>query len=887
MRKLPIYELASPLSRVIPTQFTPGCTRCALGTGRPGINSGIAPEGAVGGWLLVTDAPSVTDNTSGIPFSGGTGVKIRQALQHKFPDQVFAFATAVGCASSEVEDEHVAVCAPHLSHSFEVTQPKGVFVLGSAAALSVLGYRVTMDSVEGGYGFIPGRDGAVLPVVFLPAMHHLSRNRLKLEQALRIISRWVKGEVVLTESGVLSHLNAECILVEDALTAETVCTDIYMEAVERTVAVDVETWFPAFRGQKIVSIAISWKTPTGQIKSAVWDEPGLNDFDALAALQDLMGDSSILKVLHNGKFDEHAFYSDKRLPPMRKSYINDTRLMCKLLNPAAGGDLESCSVRVGMGGHKGEISDLLDNIKTEVGKYVTSLKPTPSGKKRQAPQMVYAAPHQIPQQLISAAEAGRYEPGSWIYRWLPSDARARYNARDTASTLKLHFELRNQMSSGQQQLLQEVIMPATHALAVIEEWGMPIDMGMLDILDMHIQSQLAPVQQRLSQYTLDSGETFNPGSRPQLISVLSKLGINPKGKTKTGQVSTDDKSLEPYAAKHQIIRDVLAWRSLTKSMSTYVQGVRDAVCPDGRIHATLLLDGTQTGRLSCQNPNLQNWPRAESDPSKPQEGTMLRNCVYAPPGWVLVEIDQSQVEIRVAAALSGDPEMLATIRAGKDFHSATAEMLYGASFTDQQRTASKITNFSLIYEIPENIGYMLSKSLTAALKRNVSKDEAQEIADMIFGRYKRLRAWMSECYANGKRDGGAYTIWRGQRARFRPLPELGLPYDKSTSKDNPDRSAIETAIRGTWNMPVQGTSSDLTTAALGPMVDWILSKNVPAQLFVPIHDSVVGMVREDALGDYVTALQGFMTQHQGWLGVPLNADVKTGHRLGSMKKWKR
>jgi uracil-DNA glycosylase len=310
MRHLSLFPLTSPLESVAAAQNGPGCTLCTLGNGRPGINSGVSAEGQSFGWLVVADAPSVADNTSGIPLSGNVGVRIRQEIRRAFEQEPFAFATAVGCATTEVEDEHVRACAPHFKHGYEQVQPRGIFVLGAAAALQVLGYRVTMDSVEGGYGFIPDAMGLPIPVVILPAMHHLARNRLKMKQALAIMRRWVdmRGQY----HALTRHLGSSCIIVESGADAEFVANAIDMEALESTVSVDVETWYPAFRGQRIVSIALSWKTPTGTLRSAVWDKKGLADLDAIEALQGILGNDRILKVLHNGKFDEHAFYSDKR-----------------------------------------------------------------------------------------------------------------------------------------------------------------------------------------------------------------------------------------------------------------------------------------------------------------------------------------------------------------------------------------------------------------------------------------------------------------------------------------------------------------------------------------------------------------------------------------------
>jgi DNA polymerase I-like protein with 3'-5' exonuclease and polymerase domains/uracil-DNA glycosylase len=886
MKKLAIYEPDSPLDAIVSAAPNGGCNDCELGS-RAGISPCISVEGRDQGWLVISDLPTAADNVTRMPFTSNAGKTVRTILSQKAPNIPMAFVHAVGCATSEAEEEHVDACRKYVKHAIERTHPKAILLLGSLSAYSLLGHGVAPDAATGGYAFIrklnnPERP---LPVWFGPDPVSIARNRLVRAKFSRLIDKMVSWKWKQHHG---AQIGAHTYVVVTEEDAQEIYDRILQFSGRRPsapwgtsqpiVAVDVETWRPAFHSQEVVSLALSWYEGD-QIVSAVWDTEGLDPFDGgVATLRRLLQDDTIAKVAHNGKFDQHALSADTALVSMA-GYVADTRLLCKMLNPTAPADLANCAVHVGMGGHKQEARDALQEVKKQITKYATSLVPTPSGKARPPYNPPLIPVDTIPAELIQAMHDKDVELDSWVYRWLPQDVRIRYNARDTAATIKLWRELQDQLTPGQQLVFHEVVMPATHALTQMEEWGLPIDRSMLNLLEAHLQMDLVPVQNRLQSYAHILGGEFNPGSRPQLLKLMEELKLAPKGKTKTGGISTDDKSLEPLRGKHPIVGDILEWRHLTKMLSTYVEGVRGSICPDGKIHATALLDGTETGRLSYQRPNLQNWPRASTT-----EGRMLRDCVVAPPGWVLVEIDQSQVEIRVAAALSGDPDMLEIINSGKDFHSATAELIYGPNFTDEQRTASKITNFSLIYEIPENIGYMLSKSLSAATKKNVTREDAQRIADMIFGRYKRLREWMSERHKAGMAQGGAFTKWRGMDARFRPLPNLGLPY--SGDRNDPNKPLVETAIRSTWNMPVQGTAADLTTAALHPIVRWIQDSNAQARLLVTIHDSVVGLVHESALADYISVARQAMTQHAGWLGVKLNADVKTGKRLGQMQKYK-
>jgi DNA polymerase I-like protein with 3'-5' exonuclease and polymerase domains len=1155
--------------------------------------------------------PELEDIHTQMPLSSANGKLVRSILQYQIPNVPVAFVNALGCfgEADKIDDEEINACRKYVLHALRVIKPTKVICMGSIAARSIVRHAADPMSVTGGYGFIEHYNGGnkPLPVWFAPTPYQIGRNRIVREQFRSLVTavyQWKWGK----HHG--AHFGAETVVVTNEQDAAQVYAHLlsYGDQADSpyrvVVSVDVETYRPAFRGQIVISLALSWYEGD-KIKSAVWDTEGLDPLmGGVDTLCEILTDPRIGKVAHNGKFDQHALIGTRMLPAF-SPYIGDTRLLCKMLNTNASAALDSCNVLVGMGGHKGDAHAELDAIRVDLQKLVLAQQLTPAGKARKpyTPKFIDAAT--VPQDILDGIRDKTIEIDSVAYRWLNPRTRIIYNARDTAATIKLWRDKEPELTEGQRAVMEEVVMPATHALVQMEQWGLPVSLDMLGILEMHVEMALMPVQCRLSQYDKPDAP-FNPGSRPQVLALFEQLNLVPKGKTKTGGVSVDDKALEPLKSKHIVVGDILEYRRLSKVRGTYIEGVRNAVCPDGRIHATCLLDGAGTGRTSYQNPNLQNWPRASDDSDKP-EGLMLRSCVVAPPGWTLVEIDQSQIEIRVAAALSQDPEMLQIIHDGRDFHSATAELIYGPNFTDEQRTASKtciaegqlvltdtglkpietvgvhdlvwdgmawvshagvvfqgerdvieyagltatpdhlvftteggtlpfgaaasrlegrrlaiggngvvpagyayphgahraggksadevsggnmlsvprhlcsvrvqhppqedhrlclpeggevqqrpegdaagtavlsngpavqspavrlvqelrwarhpapvrvsrdvhslglgepsapnvqggadrsdqqrralragqpsarhgcgepaqlqgeplggllrgaacgcrcipghcariselqalrahssqscsqmgsgghsssggsircgdgcvrrvarvydITNagprnrftvsgyvvsncnFSLIYEIPENIGYLLSKSLSAKLKRDVSRDEAQEIADKIFGRYKRLKEWMREQHHAGLQSGGAYTIWRGKPARFRPLPDLGLADDPR----NPHiKQAKETAIRSTWNGPIQGTSSDLTIAALHPTVQWIVQNKIPAELMVTIHDSLLGMVRNDYLDQYISVVKAAMTQHQGWLGVPLVADAKIGKHWGSMKKY--
>lgn len=271
---------------------------------------------------------------------------------------------------------------------------------------------------------------------------------------------------------------------------------------------------------------------------------------------------------------------------------------------------------------------------------------------------------------------------------------------------------------------------------------------------------------------------------------------------------------------------------------------------------------------NCTDPNLQNIPRAQSI-----EGKMARDCFAAPPGYVLLECDYSQLELRIAAALSGDPEMRSIFEAGVDYHLRTAQLVSQTAWgippeqvEDKHRSQAKSFNFGLLYGQGD-----------AALAGNIGCTVAQasRIREAILGKFKVLDRWIKDQLAYATKHGHAWTSWEGKRARRRPLWRIA----------DTDEAAASVARNSAHNTPIQGTASDFCIASLTECVRWIEGDNVEGvRLVLSIHDALLFEVREDLLHETYEQVMRIM---QGWdsAGVPLVADAKAGPSWGSMEKY--
>ena len=241
----------------------------------------------------------------------------------------------------------------------------------------------------------------------------------------------------------------------------------------------------------------------------------------------------------------------------------------------------------------------------------------------------------------------------------------------------------------------------------------------------------------------------------------------------------------------------------------------------------------------------------------------------------MLEVDYSQLELRVAADLSGDPGMLNIFKQGLDYHLRTAQLLSKTLWnispeevTDTHRREVKSVNFGLLYD---DDPYGLSMRL------GVDKAKAEQLRDAVFGCFPYLAKWIQERVKETTKTGHARTWWGGQNARRRPLVAI----------DNLDSPAGRTARRGSWNTPIQGTGNEYLVASAIETVDWIMGNGVPAKVLVTIHDAMLLEVRDDCMSEVYDTVVDIMCGHRTKNGVPLAADGKAGKSWASMKKWKR
>ncbi len=418
---------------------------------------------------------------------------------------------------------------------------------------------------------------------------------------------------------------------------------------------------------------------------------------------------------------------------------------------------------------------------------------------------------------------------------------------DNALIGALHETLGKRLEElGLTGLLQGMEIPLCSVLANMERRGVLVDKNALARFGEMLTSRIAETQKEIYA---QAGEEFNILSPKQLGHILfEKLGLPPIKKTKTGY-STNAEVLEKLQYQHPIVSLVLEYRQLTKLNSTYVEGLSKVIAPDGRIHTSFQNTVTATGRLSSTEPNLQNIP------VRTALGAEMRTMFVSRPGWVLVDADYSQIELRLLAHMSGDEEMIQAFRDGVDIHTVTASQVFGVSpdrVTSDMRRAAKAVNFGIVYGISP---FSLSQDI------HVSVAQAKSYMEKYFEHYAGVRAYMDGVVEQGKRQGYVSTLY----GRRRWLPEL-----KSSNFNT--RSFGE---RVALNMPIQGTAADIIKLAMIRVEQRLAAEGLQAQLVLQVHDELIVECPE-AEADTVAKLLTQEMEGVAQLSVPLTAEAKVG-----------
>jgi DNA polymerase-1 len=396
-------------------------------------------------------------------------------------------------------------------------------------------------------------------------------------------------------------------------------------------------------------------------------------------------------------------------------------------------------------------------------------------------------------------------------------------------------------------LYRKVELPLLYVLASMEKKGVLVDNALLKQMSEELGQLLSLSEEKI--YRL-SGEKFNINSPKQLQAILfEKLNLRKGKKTKDG-FSTDVEVLTELAKSHELPAEILAYRSLAKLKSTYVDALPALINPQtGRIHTSYNQTVAATGRLSSSNPNLQNIP------VRTLEGKRIRQAFIAAPNSLLISADYSQIELRVLAHLSEDEALIEAFAEGVDIHSRTASDIFGVfpqMVNADMRRQAKVINFGILYGMS---AFGLAKEL------GVSNKIAQVYIDGYFQHYKKVRIYLDSILEGARRDGFVCTLLN----RRRYLPELKSPVP----------SVRQFAERMAINTPIQGTAADLIKIAMVNIDHLLTKQNLTARLIMQVHDELV-LEAPVAEKDKVMALVKKEMEEVIKLKVPLKVEISSG-----------
>jgi DNA polymerase-1 len=425
---------------------------------------------------------------------------------------------------------------------------------------------------------------------------------------------------------------------------------------------------------------------------------------------------------------------------------------------------------------------------------------------------------------------------------------AEHAARKARAVWRLEPMLRGELEeNGMTSLFFDLELPLSDVLARMEQIGVVVDRAGLEELGKEFRASM----ERLEREIYDiAGVEFNINSPKQLGEILfDKLGLPVLKKTKTGY-STSADVLEKLAPQHEIVEKILHYRQVGKLYSTYIEGLKKEIGPDGKIHTRFHQTVTATGRLSSAEPNLQNIP------IRLEEGRRIRR-VFVPSeeGWWILAADYSQVELRVLAHLSGDESLKAAFVKGVDIHTQTAMDVFEVSeeeVTPLMRRHAKAVNFGIVYGISD---FGLSESL------GISRKEAKQFIERYFETYPGVKRYMEEVVKEA-RERGYVTTLLGRR---RYLPAIH-------SSNYNERSFAE---RTAMNTPIQGTAADIIKLAMVRLDVIMREKGLKSRLLLQVHDELIFEVPEEELGMMKVLVRDVMENALS-LSVPLQVDVSWG-----------
>jgi DNA polymerase I len=425
-----------------------------------------------------------------------------------------------------------------------------------------------------------------------------------------------------------------------------------------------------------------------------------------------------------------------------------------------------------------------------------------------------------------------------------------YSAEDSDVTLQLHSAVYMQIAADPKldYIYRDIEMPTQRVLFCMERNGVLLDVPLLEAQSRELGEKMLEIER--AAYVL-AEQPFNLNSPKQIQEILfdrQKLPV--KKKTPGGAPSTDEDVLAELALDYPLPKLLLDYRSLAKLKTTYTDKLPRMVnAATGRVHTNYAQAVAVTGRLSSNEPNLQNIP------IRTAEGRRIREAFVAPPGWKIISADYSQIELRIMAHLSDDPGLLKAFSLSEDIHRATAAEVFALaldSVSNEQRRYAKVINFGLIYGM---------SAFGLAVNLGVDRTTAQAYMERYFARYPGVKAYMDRTRSAAREAGYVETVF-GRRLY---LPEI-------RAGNGPRRQAAE---RAAINAPMQGTAADLIKLAMIALQDWLDRETLQSRLIMQVHDELVLEVPDEELTQVQEGLHRLMTG-VATLKVPLIVDVGVG-----------
>ena len=836
MRRLTVYPEAPKLAvdGVEALDTDVGCERCKLfdRVRTVCMSPEIYGDPNEGTLLVVSPYPGETEDRHSRPNVGANGMYLRDQLASRWGGAV-VFDSAVRCApgANKVITSMVDACRPYLAGTIEEAKPDRIICLGSTAISAVVGRGFPPMSVRKGYAYLGD-----VPVLFL--LHHGGSMRN------RILRGWFEEDLdwAVGCTPPKPPLDAMCLIVENAQDAEDAVEDLRLA---ESVTWDIETYGAPFNSEyDILNLAL---TPEDGDYAYVLEKGALDDPDVGGVVRAYLGEAC--SGGQNIKFDVVGMRAKYGLKV--PNVVFDTMLWKRILDADQYAKLENQQTNVGMAGSKDEAGEYVAAGVKELRKMVRQPDTQPVLFNLPADQLVAGL------KRINLGD----RPQRYAYAAIPGDIRSVYNAKDTISTERVRSFLSNRMDGRPdlKRVWDEVVSEMNYGITEMEINGIAVSRDAVRQLQVAMGTRIADIKTRLLQY----GADFNPNSPKQVAELLyDKLGLpaprNGRG-TGAGVLA---------ALEHPVATDIIAFRKATKFKGQYADGMEFFIRDDGRIHPNYQIAGTATGRPSCTDPNLFNIPNAAT-----AEGKMCRDIFVAADGCTLMEFDYSQIELRVAAMLSGDDVMIDFFKQGADFHLQTAKLIAGSFNIDPDdvtaghplRQQAKIVNFATLYGDPP-------AGLAARL--NISRRMAESLQKAILGKFRRLRSWINDSLKSSRRSGVSRTWWNGDVFRERPLWKIA----------DGEGAARETAERSSWNTPVQGTAAEYTNASIGAIQRWLDDDFVPAKMVLTVYDSILLEVQHGAVDEVRHGVKNIM---EGWPvlhDVPIVSDLKIGPAWGSMEE---